>query len=408
MKKESVENLVIGAGLAGLACATRLHEANREVLMLEASDAVGGRVRTDRVDGFLLDRGFQVFLVAYPEATRVLNTEALGLKAFDPGALVWQKGELREVMDVFRRPSRLFATALSPVGSLRDKLLVGKLRARLLAKSCDEIWKSKSVPTSEYLRDFGFSAKFIDDFFRGFYGGIFLERELATSSRLFEFTFKMFSTGSAALPAEGMQAIPEEMASRLPENTIRLESPVRMVGEKSITTDDCTYEAKSIILAVDPSSAATLLGEIGEPDWNSTVCLYFSADEDPIGKPILALKGDRNGLVNHVCVPSSIAPSYAPDGKALVSISIVGDPEIDDLESIVRRELVDWFGKDAEDWTHLRTDRIHKALPAITRGHDQSAETVGNGVHLCGDYTTSASIDGAILSGMKVADKILG
>ncbi len=227
--------LVAGGGLAGLACAIRLNEAGAQPLVFEATDAPGGRVQTDQVDGFLLDRGFQVFLDAYPEAGALLDKRSLDLRPFKPGALVFHEGRLRRVMDVFRDPRHLLESALAPIGSIADKLRVALLKWRLGRVGIGEIAAHGDMTTEQYLQRAGFSSKMIDVFFRSFYGGIFLERELRTSSRMFEFTFKMFSQGSATLPARGMGEITRQLASRLPAEAIRLGERVTEVRADGIT-----------------------------------------------------------------------------------------------------------------------------------------------------------------------------
>ncbi|NRB73017.1 MAG: FAD-dependent oxidoreductase [Verrucomicrobiales bacterium] len=416
---------VIGAGLAGLACAVKLHEAGRRVEVFEASDGVGGRVRTDRVEGFLLDRGFQVYLDAYPEAGALLDLKALDLRPFTPGALVWKGGKLRSLRDVFRNPASLVSSALAPVGNLRDKCLVAKLRFSLLRKPLDHIWAAPETSTLDYLRAFGFSEQFIDDFFRSFYGGIFLEDQLTTSSRLFEFTFKMFTTGSATLPQNGMRAIPEQLAARLPDAAIHLHSPVTSVtGDHFTLADrsgakagddvrieneaDTRHRATAIVLATDASTTARLLGHSSQPRWNRTSCLYFAADEAPLDEPIIALRGDREGLIHNLCVPSRVAPGYAPEGQSLISISVIGDHDTDaTLTEAVERELVDWFGEAAKAWTHLRTEHLPRALPIDPPGH-AAGNRREQGVWICGDHTRSGSIEGAIQSGLEAAAGILG
>jgi phytoene dehydrogenase-like protein len=407
MKRESVETLVIGAGLAGLAAAVRLHEAGREVLVLEASDAVGGRVRTEEIDGFLLDRGFQVYLDAYPESGRFLDLPALDLHPFEPGALVWKGGRLRRIMDVFRRPGHLLETALQPVGTPLDKLRVARMRRRLLRNSPEAIWSDPPRATIDLLREEGFSGGFVDEFFRGFYGGIFLEDLLATSSRMFEFTFSLFSRGSATLPGKGMQSIPRQVAARLPAGSIRFHSPARAIDGTTVRTDDSEFTARRIILATDGTTATGLVPERHSPRWNGTACLQFAAPEAPFPDRLIALRGDRGGIIHHLCAPSNVAPGYAPAGSALVSVSVIGRESVSpDLEARVRRELQEWFGSRTDRWELLSLHRIERSLPVDPPGHFAPLPRSG-GVFLCGDHTRSASIEGALGSGLDAAGAVL-
>lgn len=404
--------LIVGGGLAGLACALRLHEAGVRPLVFERSDGVGGRVRTDQVDGFLLDRGFQVFLDAYPEAGALLDRESLHLRAFRPGALIWQAYGMQRVMDVFREPRHLIESALAPVGSFVDKLRVARLRWRLMRLNTEEILGHEDMTTESYLKRAGFSPKMIDGFFRSFYGGIFLERELQTSSRMFKFTFKMFAQGSATLPARGMGEIPRQLVSRLPPGTIRLGAQVTHIQPESITLESGEqFRGDAVVVATDATTAAGLVsaGETAGTVWRSVTCLYYAAARSPLGDSIIALNGTNSGLVNNVCVPSDLAPDYAPPGRALVSVSVLGTVHPADLESRVLAELEAWFGGAVREWRHLRTYRIERALPRQPPGTGFTGPGFRKaaGVYLCGDHFWSASIEGAIISGLRTADAIL-
>lgn len=403
--------LIIGAGMAGLACAVQLHRAGQAVRIFEASDGVGGRVRTDIVDGFLLDRGFQVYLDAYPQTGSLLDIEALELKAFEPGALIYQDGRLHRLMDAFRRPSSLWNSFTAPVGSVADKLRVAWLRNKLSNTSFDAIAAHEERTTESYLRDFGFSKTIIDRFFRSFYGGIFLERELRTSSRMFEFTFKLFSHGSATVPAKGMGEIPKQLASRLPPGTIQLNQAVQSVERDAITL--CNGErigGSATVVATDGTAAHALLPSLQRttPDWRSVTNLYFAAERSPTrGEAILCLNGAGAGLVNNVCVLSDAAPSYAPAGQSLLSVSVLGLPDEHGLIEQVRAELGAWFGADVATWRHLRTDRIRRGLPHQLPHIDAPMTANEAGVWFCGDYLSSASIEGAVCSGQQTAAAIL-
>jgi phytoene dehydrogenase-like protein len=404
--------LIVGGGLAGLACAVRLHEAGAQPLIVEASDDVGGRVRTDLVDGFRLDRGFQVYLDAYPEAGNFLDLPRLDLRPFQPGALVYLDGRLHRVMDVFRDPRHLLASALAPVGSLADKLRVATLRWRISRSTLEDIATRTDLTTEAYLRRAGFSRRMIDVFFRSFYGGIFLERDLRTSSRMFEFTFQMFARGSATLPAQGMQEIPRQLANRLPAEAIRRNARVTEVqpGKIKLASGE-DLEGDVVVVAVDATTAARLLPGLvpKAPDWRAVTGLYFAAERSPLREAIIALNGTGRGLINNVCVLSDVAPAYAPPGQALISISVLGAPAIPDLEMQIVAELEPWFGPEVRGWRHLRTDRIERALPEqppVTGSLGPCFREI-EGIFVCGDHLTSASIEGAIISGLRTADALL-
>jgi phytoene dehydrogenase-like protein len=417
--------LIVGAGLSGLTCALRLHQAGIPVHVIEASDGVGGRVRTDRVDGFLLDRGFQVYLSAYPQAGELLDLEALELQAFEPGAIVYDGKGLKRVMDVFRRPRYLIGSALSSIGSLADKMRVALLRFQTLGSSEEEIRDHRDQSTESFLREFGFSEKMINGFFRCFYGGIFLETELRTSSRMFEFTFKMFSQGSATLPARGMGSIPLQLARRLPAETIRINSPATSVTCSSVTlANGSVLQGSHVVLATQASQTSELIPSFSSraPQWRSVTNVYYAADKSPLKEAIITLNGSSKGLVNNVCVPSDVSPLYAPEGKSLISVSLLGLHRDEHIPNEVKKELAAWFGEQVDGWQHLRTDIIKHALPEQAPEENQQNDTEADtgdqteapkgflkidDIMICGDHTTSASIEGAIISGNQTAAALL-
>ena len=410
MPADELPILIVGAGLSGLTCAVQLHQAGIPVQVIEASDDVGGRVRTDPVDGFLLDRGFQVYLSAYPEAGGLLDLEALQLKPFSSGALVYNGQKLIRVMDVFKHPGSLLESAFAPVGTLADKLRVALLRFRAMGSSSEEIASRPDMETQEFLRKFGFSPAMIDGFFRSFYGGIFLEKELRTSSRMFEFTFKMFSEGSATLPARGMGAIPLQLAKRLPPQTIRLNSPVSSANRNGILlASGEEIEGSRVVIATHAAQTAEIIPGFAKqaPAWRSVSNLYFGAKTSPLAEPIIALNASGRGLVNNFCVPSDVAPGYAPPGQSLISVSLLGLHREPEIPERVREELRSWFGNQVDDWQHIRTDVIRHALPEQGPGSPSPGYIEHDGILICGDHTTSASIEGAIISGKKTAAAII-
>lgn len=406
--------LIIGAGLAGLCCARRLHQEGIPFTLFEASDSVGGRVKTDVVNGFLLDRGFQIFLTAYPEARSVLNYRLLDFKPFLPGALVRCGGKFHELSDPIRRPSKALETMLSPIGSVSDKMRVGLLRQGVLSKSLSSREPSTTAPTTrQTLMQLGFSEAMIAQFFRPFLSGIFLEKDLATSSSMFEFVFKMLAAGDNVLPARGMQSIPQQIADSLPSARLKLGHAVTQVEATTLTlSSGQKVRGSAIVIATEEPQARRLLGQEPLATHLSQTCLYFSADKAPIYEPVLVLNGDVEGMVNNFCVPSNVSRSYAPDGKALLSASVISDPDLPDcdLQAAVVQQLTEWFGHQAKDWEHLRTYRIRYALPDQTPqalaalNHSYKADCP---IYSCGDYKETGSINGAMLSGRKAAESVI-
>ena len=403
--------LIVGGGLAGLACARELTARKISFRLFEASDAVGGRARTDELDGFLLDRGFQVLLTAYPEAQRVFNYQALQLGNFMPGALFRYGNSFHLFADPWRQPGRSLETLFLPVGVIGDKMKVASLRHRLMSAPIDEILPSSCETTLHYLEQSGFSSEMIDSFFRPFFGGVFLDYELSVSRGMFEFIFRMFAEGHAALPAAGMGALAKQLAAFLPPDSIKVQCAAAQVTGKSVVlASGEVHTARAVVLATDATNASSLSDQPA-PSWRGTTCLYFAADKSPIREPILVLNGSGDGPVNHLCVPNLVAPTYAPPGASLISVSVIGTPAIteQELRSDVLYQCSKWFGNEVQGWRHLRTYIIPRALPQPLESNGNGktfARRLRDGVYLCGDYCETASIQGALLSGYKTAEAI--
>lgn len=405
--------VIVGAGLAGLACARVLAAAGRQFTLLEASNAVGGRVRTDRVDGFLLDRGFQIFLPGYPEARRVLDYENLDLRPLYRGADVFVKDRFHRLADPLTHPltaARNFRDELVP---LRDKWTMLLLRKEVFGMR-EPPGELQDMETEDYLRDFGFSETMIDKFFRPFFGGIFLEKDLRTSAKMLLFLFSIFDRGGSALPARGMQSIPEQLAMALPPGSLRLNAPVSAVRAGEVTLDSGeVLKADQIVVAASEEAAWRLLPQASPtpPPSRSTTCLYFAADDVPPGDAILHLDGDGRGPVNNAVVLSRVSPHYAPPGKHLISTSVLGSPSSAELEQVVRDQMRRWFGDTVvAKWRHLRTYQIRHAQPEnrqMRLGSGPLEAVIEPGLYRCGDWCENVSINGALLSGRRSGEAVM-
>ena len=404
--------LIVGAGLAGLSCARYLADSGISFQIVEASDGIGGRVRTDEYQGFLLDRGFQVLLTAYPEAQRTLDYHALELRKFSPGAVSWFAGRLNRLADPWRSPGGWSAALNSDFGTFWDKLRVLRLGSRLRRTSIAQIFAHPETSTREALKSSGFSEQFLHRFFRPFFGGVLLDGELKSSSRMFEFFFKMLAEGDAAVPARGMGRIPAQIAAHLPENSVRLNCRVESLHENVLTLSDGeTLDAPAIVVAADGPSAAPLVAE-AESASRSVTCFYYAADEPPVADPVIVLNGDGAGPVNSFAVMSQIAPTYAPGGKSLISITVLGTQELTEqqLGGFIIAQMKNWFGPVARSWRYLKSYRIPHAQPQQFPGALEPPERpvrIRPGVYLCGDHRDNASLQGAMVSGRRAAEAVV-
>ncbi|MDQ3129789.1 MAG: FAD-dependent oxidoreductase [Acidobacteriota bacterium] len=405
--------VIIGAGTAGLTCAKYLKDKGVDALVLESSDGVGGRVRTDNIKGFKLDRGFQVLLTSYPEAEQLLNYKDLRLKTLPSGARIRNGSDFfvmpNPLKDIWTAPQALF----SPVGSLLDKakVLQLNLETRNAAEPDDAANRIPNESTISFLRNYGYSETIINRFFEPFFRGVFLEKELETSSKFFKFLYNQFAKGDVVIPENGMQAIPEQIAAHLSPNQIRLNTTVKKISGKTVCLDNGEIiEADNIVLATDAKTAAKLLGEESKVEFNSTVCLYFESDV-PLnmkGEPYLVINSNTDELIDHLLVMSDVVPTSAPAGKTLISVSIVGNKDVSDdvLEEKVQAELVKWFGKE-DAWRHLKTYQIPEALPQFFQNSaTESNLKVNDHTYRCGDYTAYPSLNAAMKTGREVAEML--
>ncbi len=405
--------IIIGGGLAGLSCAVQLAESGVHSAVLEATDRVGGRVRSDVINGFTLDVGFQVLLTAYPSCQKLLDYSALRLRYFDPGALIRQSGRFTELADPWRNPGKAWATATNPVGSVADKLRIWRLRSKTCRGSLAELYERPHQTTEQYLRDFGFSERMLDQFFRPFIGGVFLDESLSVSSRMLEFVFRMFSMGGIAVPADGMAAIPRQMAERLPRGTINLQSSVvRLEGNRVVLANGDSLTGDHVVIATESNAAARLL-ELPEiqTSWNETSTHYYSSPQCEQKYKSLILRGDESGPIQTATIISNVAEEYAPQNSSLISVSLSpnNDKSHDENELLAKEQLKKWFGDQVRHWELLQTYQIPYGLPAMDIDPVIRSPKVKEreSTYICGDHCETPSIEGAMDSGMRTAAAIL-
>ncbi len=374
-------------------------------------------MRTDEKDGFLLDRGFQVYFTAYPVARRHLDHAKLDLRNFDPGAIVCHDGEKSVLSDPLRDPKALVATLISDAATLPDKLRTAKLAAKVLpggAATASEEDGDPDSSTLEYLRASGLSEQYINSFYRPFYGGVFLSRTLYTSARVFRFTLRMLATGRTVVPARGMGEIPRQLVAHLPEDAVHLDNPVdsllregnRVVGVRAVGVE---HEADVVVVATEAPVAGKFTGEKVPEGWVGEVCLYYETDGLGCGKKIV-LNAEDGAFVNNAVEISNVSERYAPPGRHLLCAVALGGLDLPDAE-LYRRGIEDvsrWYPEASfEPLALCRIPYGQFAQPPDVHRKLPKNRTDTPGLVLAGEYTEDSSINGSMLSGEKAAEEVM-
>ena len=388
---------IIGAGLAGLTCAWYLKKNDiHDITIFESSGEVGGKLKTAQLNGFLLDRGFQVLLPAYPETKKVLDYKKLDLQAFNKGSLIFKGNKKIPFYDPENGLSALIQTVIFGPGSILDKLLLLKLKLTLSNTPVERIFENKKrISSMAYLQAYGFSERMIQDFWVPFYQGVFLENTLETDSSMLLFTFKMFAESGAAVPKEGMMAIPQQLVDYIGKDKIRFNSKVLHYNQSAICTDEGKEEKfDKVIVACNLKEDTT---------YQAVTNSYFETDKLPINTKHIILNANPNRTINNVVLLSNVAPNYAQNGKHLISVSANGiHPEPTEFIN----DLIGLFGQEVKQWKLVQTYLIKESLPKINYEISYSA-AAQDGVFYCGDHLIQGSINGAMESGRRTAEEIL-
>jgi protoporphyrinogen oxidase len=405
MEKSAYKIHIIGAGISGLITAQILENHGYHPTIIEATATVGGRVKSDIINGYTLDHGFQVLLTSYPAAKKYLDYKALDLQELLPGATIFKNGKSQTIGDPLRKISLLIPTLLSSIGTVSDKIKILKLNTLLKKKKIAAIFKTQETTTLQYLKDFGFSNEIITEFFIPFFSGIFLETELETSSRMFEFVYKMFGDGLAVIPKNGIQAIPNQLKKHLKNTTFKFNTPVKEVKDKHIIlTDNKTIASHITIIATDVSSLISNLKN-QETHWKSCDTLYFETKKSVLKKPLIGLISDKNTLINNIFYYTSVATSTKTE-KELLSVTIIKDHQLEE-EVFIKKVVAELRSKcGILDVTFLKRYQIKKALPKLTNLQYEISSTetkLKSTIFLAGDQLLNGSLNAAMISGERAA-----
>lgn len=404
MSDKNPKIYIIGAGMAGLTAALHLEGYGYAPTILEASQDIGGRVATDIIGGYQLDRGFQVLLDGYPMAQKYLNYDDLSLQKLMPGAMLYERGKGSLFGDPVRDLSFFVPTLTSKKATLRDKLKIYHLSQVLKSKSLESIFAEKEVDTMAYLQDKGFSQTVLTHFFTPFFAGIYLEPDLRTSSSMFEFVYKMFAEGNACIPLEGIGAMPKQLEGQLKRTDIRLETPVSSVSKNTVTLRSGeTLNADFTIIATAPDE---LVPGLKKPTaWKSCDTLYFKTPERTLQPPVIGLNSRKDSMVNNIFFPTSIQCAQRGE-EELLSVTVIKDHKMTDtaLQEQVEADLKTDFG--ITNVSFLKHYKLKQSLPdlsGLTYEQNVRNEWVNENMVMAGDQQLYGSLNAAFQSGEDAA-----
>ena len=404
MVNKKTDIVIIGAGIAGLACAMKLKKNNRNFIIIEQSNRVGGRVGSIKENEYIFDLGFQIYNTEYYETNSLLNLKELKLKVFKPGASIYNGRRFEILSDPFRDPSTIFETFFSGMTTFKDKIKILTLK-RALSSYCISEDQSEDMTTLKYLKSYGFSNKIINGFFKPFFSGIFLENQLETSSKFFKNVFSNFNKGYAAVPINGMQAIPDQMVKNLNPHNLLLGNKVIEAKnpEKIVLENNEIIEAKYMVLTGGSNSLVN--NHIVE--FNSVRTFYFSS-RVKVKHPKYINLFPYDSLINNIAILSSVSENYSPEGNTLFSITIIeSDLSKSELIDIIQDKLSTYYGDEKSNYIFMKEINIKQATIKQKTGYfDLKIEDKKN-ILFAGDYTTYGSIEGAVVSGIKTAEKLI-
>ena len=395
--------IILGAGPAGLACALKCQQLGREYLLIEGSNRIGGRLGSLYEDGYIFDLGFQVYNSAYVNTNRLLDLDELNLKYFKPGAAVHYGNSFQILSDPLRDISKVFSTIFSNITTVSDKLKILSLKHSLSNYKIEED-KTDDITTLRFLKQYGFSEIMIDNFFIPFFSGIFHEKTLDTSSKFFKYVFSNFNNGLASLPEKGMQAIPEQLMSKIDIERVMMEKTAINLddGNKVIFDDGDIIKGENIIL----TGESTTLAEKIKYEYNEVNTIYFTTENEIENGDYIHLYPEDD-LISNIAIPSIISSAYSNGHSHLISITIL-EYDCSDIELIkkIRKRLSNYYGGEPGSYEFLRTFSISKATIKQPVGHFERKKIVKNGLIIAGEQATNGSIEGAIISGLNAADQL--
>lgn len=395
---------MVGAGVTGLVVAKRLSQVGVKVTVVDGAATVGGRVQTDTVEGFRIDRGFQVLLTGYPACRLELDQSALDLRSFEPGCLVWDGKKTHEV-----HKDAMVQMLADRWISFGDMLKTASLSMDVKALGEGGVWDLEDESIEAYLRGRGFGDRYLDRFVRPFFGGVLMDASLTGSALPFLHYWKAFDDGDAAIPARGMGEISRQLAEAASGAEFRLGVPVtKLVKEGGYVSgvelgDGSVLKAEAVVVATDSRSASRLTGLPGPTEFRGCTTVWFGADASPLPDPILMVNGKGAGTIHHVAPMSKVSAELAPKGRHLLAATMLSCPRSPDgdLAKSVRYELRDWFPKlDVDSWQPLAVTRVPIGQMAQPVGF-REARMPGNpepGLYVAGEGTTYAGLDGAFRS----------